>query len=251
VIRECGCSREAPPERHRKPTSTSPRPRRLLVDARPALRRGGRRAGGATALVKQVAFWSHRWVTDLEAVKSSAPPRPEAICRRLARRGAPLFGFLAYGVLYFFVVVNTAMLGALFLALILLERAGASAGSIGSSVLFSIVVAAAGLLSAWPFVRWARRRRRQWQDLVRDGTLLDGHVTAARRATFRGSPLTTGIVAVELAGSTRKLLISFGGHSDEFVVGATRPVLAHPAFRFAFGFPLADRAIAGRWRRSR
>jgi hypothetical protein len=188
-------------------------------------------------------------MTDLEAIRDAPIPRPEPLCRRYAGRMSPLLGFIGYGVLYFAAVVNTAVLGVLFGLGSLFPAPPAGQQQPG----WVVGILTAGMVIAflgawWPYVRWARNRRRAHRAVVREGALVEGRVTQARQVWFRGAPIVTGKVAFSVQGREHVVGTSFGGPVTGFVEGAQVPVLALPGARFAAVFPDGARLQVGKVR---
>lgn len=183
---------------------------------------------------------------DLTEVRTAPPPRPEVLCKRLARRLAPTAGFVAYGILYAVVVANTVMLGALLGSTYLLSEVlgcGPANGALAIAVFVSSLLATAA--SWFPFAWWARRKRSALRSLVRLGALLDAQVTHLTHVTFRGNPITSTRMDLPLESGPRSVVLRSAGRLEHLEVGATLPVLYHPDSRIFAAFPLG-KAVAGR-----
>lgn len=179
---------------------------------------------------------SDEQLSDLELVRSEAPPR-RAACARLVGRIDSLFGFIAYGVLWLFVAAMVSM-GVLFAGV-----AFAGHRPSGAYVTAVLVGWALSFVLAWvPFGLWVRRRRQRARALVRDGLLVDGTIDGVLRLMLRGAPFTRGTLAIE--GRAARGTFSVGGHHAELVEGATMPVLVAPGAAYGLVFAADGRVTA-------
>lgn len=186
-------------------------------------------------------------MTDFEKVQTTQTPRPDDLCWRLARRLAPAWGFAMYGVLYLVTVANAGAAAAGFCCGYLLSLVLHVKPWPDWAVALTLTIAALGFAVSWlPFRAWVRRRRGEFRELIRRGTLVDGQVVQALTLTLQGAPITRGKISFTEEGRAITVTTSFGAFLDSFVVGATQPVLYHPGARFAVAFPLAGRAAAAR-----
>jgi hypothetical protein len=174
-----------------------------------------------------------RGTTDLDLVRTEAPPRSDAVCRRLASRVDSVFGFIAYGVLWLFAAAMIAT-GVLFAGIALVGAHASKAAG------YAVLVAyAAAFVVAWvPFGAWVRRRRRAARLLVRDGVLAPAQIDGVLRLFLRGAPFSRVSLAIAPASGTRRGTFSVGGHPRELVEGATIDVLVAPGAAYALAFPV-------------
>jgi hypothetical protein len=185
-------------------------------------------------------------MAELVEFTESTLPRPEPFVRHYVRRIEPWYGFVIYGVLWWFVAFTAFAIGVLPGFLL--------AGALGiakTSLLAKVVGIGGGVLAfgaAWiPFVRWCKRRRARVAPLVRDGTLYDGRVfdrmsgsggQVAKRvaADFAMSQIGAKYyrVAFERAGMQHMLQVPAPSGTPS--PGTPLPVLFHPSSPYAFVF---------------
>jgi len=178
-------------------------------------------------------------MTDLEQLRNAPVPRPAAMCRRHARRIDSNFGFIAYGLLWFF-VANGLATAALFLGIWIV---GPKPGPVGFT--FVMTLWAGAFIGAWVmFGLWVRRRRGPATRLFRDGTVVDATVQTVRRLSMRGAPFTHATVVFRDATRERKAGVSMGGHPPELSEGRTVPLLYIPDYGYCAAFPVAGKLIA-------
>ncbi|HWB78341.1 MAG TPA: hypothetical protein VG755_25420 [Nannocystaceae bacterium] len=174
-------------------------------------------------------------MTDLELLQCTPVPRPSDLCRRYARKIDSIFGFIAYGLLWFFVSCLFATAG-LFLGIAIVGD--------GPSVVGMVFVAAmwiTGFVGAWVlFALWVRRRIGPARRLFRDGTFAEATVGSVHHLSMRGAPFTRAVLAV----GDRRIGLSMGGHPRELHEGATITVLVVPDYGYCATFPIAGRLIA-------
>lgn len=196
-------------------------------------------------------------MADLVDFETSSTPRPDAVCKHYVRRIEPIWGFVVYGVLWYFVAFVFFALGCA-PGFIL----GAIVGAKGATWV-TVVGLTGGVIAfvlAWiPYVRWARRKRARSMPLIRDGELVEGRVfdrmsgpgiqIAKRVATdFALSQIGAKYfrVALEHAGQQRMLTVpnpTFGGTSS---AGTELPVLFHPDCSYALVFDPRGKAYIAR-----
>lgn len=185
-------------------------------------------------------------MNELAEFRASGSMRPDALVRRVVRRASPVFGFVAYGILYAVAVVNTVVLVTLLGLIAVLRPMIEQPWPVWVEAIIATLVVAAFLVSWLPFAAWVRRRRREIVLLVRSGEPCDGRVVETRRFHVRGAPVTVATIELVIDGSRQRLTVSFGAHLDDFCEGSTQPVLFHPSSRFALAFPHDGRAVVAR-----
>lgn len=177
-------------------------------------------------------------MTDLDTLRETPVPRPAALCRRLARRIDSIWGFVAYGALWFFVACLFAT-AALFAGIALV---GPSPSGAAKVLVFGAWAGA--FIGAWVlFALWVRRRIGPAVRLFRDGTFVEGTVHAVRHLTIRGAPFCHATLHVRDGGTMRSAGLSLGGHPPQLAQGATIPVLMVPHYDYCAAFPIAGRIV--------
>jgi hypothetical protein len=182
---------------------------------------------------------------ELNAIQSQPTPRDPALARTLGRRFVPAWGFVAYGVLYAFLVGGPVGIMALLgLALAFGNKSGQPL-----SPAMLVAVPAGGLaafaLSWWRFARFVARRRREAERLFRDGQLVDGVVVRAWRVILRGTSVTRAVVRFTDERSTREATVSVAGEPAAVVPEARVALLACAGCRYVAVF-VDGRATAAR-----
>jgi hypothetical protein len=171
---------------------------------------------------------------ELELLRGSTPPRPDALCRRLSRRIDSIWGFIAYGALWFF-IANGIATAAMFAAIAMVDTPSSAAGRA-----FVLVMWAGAFIGAWVlFGWWVRRRLGPARRLFREGVLLDATVQAVQHLRIRGAPFTRATVGWPDGAA----VMSVGGHPAAIVQGANVPVLVVPGYGYCATFPIAGRIV--------
>jgi hypothetical protein len=161
---------------------------------------------------------------EYEALVRETVPRSEALSRELASRVDPAWGFVFYGILWFFVSWGPP---GIVLALGL-RVAGKSPA--GWFVMFVLVAWAISYIAMWwLFARWVRRRRAAARVLFRDGSFANATVVAVTRVSSRAGRAT-------LATPMHEVKLSVSGHPSTLSPGVTMPVLWVPHYRYCAAF---------------
>jgi hypothetical protein len=178
-------------------------------------------------------------MTELDELRAIPVPRPAALCRRFARRIDSIWGFIAYGILWFCCACGVATLGLLAGAMIV--------GHVPEPLGVAVVVLCwvGSFVGSWvPFVRWVRRRRSTAERLFREGTVLDARVEEVHHLWMRGAPFTrTFLRATDEVGAHR-IGLSVGGHPPLLREGVTMPVLLVRGYGYCAAFPSGGRLVA-------
>ncbi len=178
---------------------------------------------------------------DLATFKDTEAPRAAELCRKYSRRVDPWWGFVAYGILWFFgtfVAFGIGVIGGVSLG----RAAGGAKGSLPVTAL-GIALGVTAFVIAWiPFVRWAKRRRAKSLPLIRDGVIVEGrvfdpkaqsHVDRAKRLVGDYVVGQIGVkfyrVTIEHAGMARMVHIPAQSFGPPPAPGGSLPVLFHPA----------------------
>jgi hypothetical protein len=106
-------------------------------------------------------------VTDLERFQAG---RDDALIRKFSHRIEPTWGFIAYGVLWLCVSGLPAVVLPLGAALVM-KSLGFSNDGVVATVAIWILLVVGWAIGWWPFVWWARRKRRRAREVIRDGAL--------------------------------------------------------------------------------
>lgn len=174
-------------------------------------------------------------MTDLEHLQRTPVPRPAALCRRFARKLDSIFGFVAYGILWFCVSCLSATVG-LFLGIAIVGDPPSLAEKILVGGMW-----VAGFVGAWVlFALWVRRRIGPARRLFRDGTFAEATVESVRHMSMRGAPFTRATLTL----GDRRIGLSMGGHPRELHEGATITVLVVPDYGYCATFPIAGKLVA-------
>jgi hypothetical protein len=180
-------------------------------------------------------------MTDLESIRAAAVPRDRALCGRMAARIDPAWGFVAYGLLYFFVATAVSMAAFLWLLWTASSMGLPRAPWVATA---SLVVYTLLYVACWlPFAVWVSRRRGAARRLFRQGTLFEAVITRVDLIVVRGAPLTRASLAFDVSGVTRSAVASVGGHSPELVPGAKLPVLHVPDYGYCVAFAPSGVAV--------
>jgi hypothetical protein len=194
-------------------------------------------------------------VTDLERFQG---PRDGGLVERFVRQIEPTYGFVLYGVLYFF-VSSAGGLAGMFLALLIQSVLGLSPDSATVTIL-AIGFSLAGWIAAWlPFAWWVRGKRRRARELVRDGVLCDAFVATSSvdKAVQAGARVAMAMaggahgvhwerVELEHGGVTYTGLAPFSGRPAP---GAPVHVLVKPHYGYALAFAPDGQALVTKIRR--
>jgi hypothetical protein len=190
-----------------------------------------------------------RRVTELEQLSGTRDAR---LVQKLARRVEPTFGFVIYGVLYFFLSafggVAAGLVGGLLCA-----GLGFGKGSTAQDVIV-LVFSLAGWIASWiPFVRWARRKRDNARSLVREGVICDGVVATSKtdRAAQIALKLAMAAAGTGTAVRWERFVFEHRGHKYAGVApfdtspaqGAPCHVLFHPLAKYSLAFSPSGRAF--------
>lgn len=185
-------------------------------------------------------------MTELVRLREAPCPRDAKLCKLVAQRISPAWGFVAYGVLYFFFVPMLAFVGGLMGGMVALSSIVGKPLPPWAAV-FCIVLGVVGfVLGWWPFAVWVRRRRREGFRLGEQGVLTEGTVVVSFRGHVRGAPFTRATLAVEHDGKGYSVITSIGGHPTEFDKGRMVPVLLLPGSKYAAAFALSGRTTGAR-----
>ena len=177
-------------------------------------------------------------MTDLEALRAEAPPRSAALCRRFARRIDSIWGFIGYGLVWFFVSWGIATIALLLSVWIVGAQEARAAPA------FVIAAWTGALVGSWVlFGWWVRRRSGPAKRLFRDGVIVDATVRAVRHLRIRGAPFTHATLT--LADGTRERMVglSIGGHPAELAEGVAIAVLWMPDYGYCATFPFGGRMV--------
>ncbi len=187
-------------------------------------------------------------MTELERVRAQAVPRDEKLCRLLARRLSPTWGFVAYGILYLFFLPAWGALAGLVGSALLLEKFVESPAPSWLVVVILLSSAALFALGWWPFARWVRGRRGHGMRLAREGALVAATVTRSSFHRIRGAPFTRATLEAPLEGKTVVISTSVGGHLEELAQGQQVEVLVHPGLTYAGVFAQGGRMTGAKRR---
>lgn len=179
----------------------------------------------------------------LGELRAATVPRPEMLAHVMAKNIEPMSGFLIYGLVWFFVVTNTLMLGTIF-------GPEALSGRIPDVLVtaLTIVLTIAGQIAGWGvYLRWCRTKRAKARALISDGELIDGVVAKGGAATI--ATVTTAMAGIH-AGTWAKvelpdgrwMLCPFAGKAEP---GTTAPVLCKPGYKYALAFIGETPIVAG------
>ena len=187
-------------------------------------------------------------MTDLERVQG---PRDAAVVKLLSHRVEPTYGFVIYGVIYFFLSSFGAVAGGLIGGF--LGAAVAGKGSTMQDALVAVLTIAGWLASWIPFVRWARHKRDNARSLVREGVLCTGIVATSKTDRVAQVALKLAMSAAGSAPNVTWDRVVFEHRGKKYAGVApfeTRPeqgapchVLFHPLAKFSLAFSPAGRAF--------
>jgi hypothetical protein len=225
-------------------------PRRAARSARATTRR--RAPGGASSATVDGAPASDNYhaMTEpslLERLRASSPPRDAALCRTLAARLEPAWGFVAYGVLWLFVAAGVSvapLIGFIvILNAIMTEKARVTSSWVGPAGMVIMLFGFA--LAWWPFAWWARRRRRRAGALFRDGQFVDGTVESMSRIYLRGAEVTRARVALTVDGLAGHAILSIAGHPTVLGNDGVIPMIVLRGYRYCGAFAIAGALTPG------
>ncbi len=195
-------------------------------------------------------------MTELEGLRANVVPRPDEVCAAFARRIEPLGGFLAYGVLWLFVVTNTALLAGLFAGIGLGKLVDSEQVAAVSAAALAVILAGG---SVWLYIAWCRRKRRRAAAFIRDGVFVDGQIEdkatdraaqLAAKLAFAAAGQALGVtwyrVAFARDGARYHVLCPFARPPQ---AGDVAPVLFVPDYKYALGFETTGRAYVCRLHR--
>ena len=133
-------------------------------------------------------------MTDLEALQAEPTPRSDALCRPLARRIDSIWGFVAYGVLWFFVGNSLAGMVPLAAALALVKVTH-RAGPLPSWQLWVLAALWAVAVASvwWLFALWVKGRVAPARRLFREGVFVSATVESVHNLTLRLSCRGRGV----------------------------------------------------------
>lgn len=175
-------------------------------------------------------------MNDLELLRATPTPRPPEVCRRF--RLHPIWGFVLYGLLWFFVSCVFASAG-LFGAMALIGTEPSTAGKV-----IALGAWVGGFVLAWVlFAMWVRRRRAPEAELFRDGSFADARIDSVRRLWLRGVQMTQATLRLDTAGGSRTLRLAVGGHPAALREGLVVPVLWVPGHSYCAAFPLGSKLV--------
>jgi protein-S-isoprenylcysteine O-methyltransferase Ste14 len=178
----------------------------------------------------------------LHELRAAPVPRPAKLQRRVARRIDGISGFVAYGVLYLFVVANTLTLAVTLGGMVLINHTVPHDAppwfSVTVGIAFAAAVIAAFVASWLPFVWWMRRRQRPGRELARDGAFVDGRVVGWRRTS------RNAYVTIELAGGVHitNLMVPWLSEAG-FPEGTPVTALYAPGNRYALYFTPSGQGV--------
>lgn len=189
-------------------------------------------------------------MTDLERFQGA---RDDALVKTFSRRVEPTYGFVIYGVVWFFLSSFAGVAGGLLGGLICKGLGLTNESTANGVIVFALAIVA--WAAAWiPFVRWARRKRSNARSLVREGVLCDAKV--ATSTTDRAAQIAVRL-AMAAAGSApgvtwERVVFDYKGKPHAAVApfnsrpaqGAPCHVLFHPLAKYALAFSPEGRAFA-------
>ena len=198
-------------------------------------------------------------MADLADFKVVETPRPPEVCKRYVRRVEPLWGFVVYGVLWYFVAFVAFAIG--IIPGFAFGNAVGAKGALWVQILGFVGGGIAFVLAWIPYVRWAKRKRARTLPLIRDGVLLEGSVfnnmsgpglAAAGRVVTDFAVGQLGVkfyrVTVEHNGMPHMLHVPNPGFGERPAPGTTLPVLFHPGVAHALVFDQRGKANVARVR---
>jgi hypothetical protein len=100
-------------------------------------------------------------------------PREEAVCALFARRIEPALGFVAYGVIWFFVAGGLTAPVMLSSTWLLVQLTGPPPIPVWAVVLIMLSFVGTFLFSWWLFFRWVWRRRRRARQFFMEGVFAE------------------------------------------------------------------------------
>lgn len=160
------------------------------------------------------------------------------MCRRYSLRIDSIFGFVVYGLLWFFFACGLATL-ALFVGIWIV---GSNPGDFAKAVVLAAWLG--GFVGAWVlYALWVGRRLGRARELVRNGVIVDAIVSETHRTTPRGTPYTHTILVWSDATSEHRARISIGGHPQELDEGRSVPVMFVRDYAYCAAFPIGGKMV--------
>jgi hypothetical protein len=188
--------------------------------------------------------------SELDELRAAAIPRDEALCRRLAARLEPAWGFIVYAVLWFFVGGTLAFIPvvgfmvAVSATMTQPQREAASWVGVGFTAVLLLSELGVWLL----FARWARGRRRRAAGLFREGQFVEATVGSLNHVYLKGSQFTTARLSFTIDGKPASAVLSVGGHVTSIGSDGSVPVLVLPGYRYCATFALGGKMTPARFR---
>jgi hypothetical protein len=189
------------------------------------------------------------------AFVAAEAPRPDSMCAHYVRRIEPWYGFVVYGVLYYFAAFVCFAIGCIpGFAL------GAAVGQKGALWVLILGLAGGGaafVLAWWGFARWVKRKRARALPLVRDGALIEGRVfdrfsggagkVAVRVVTdYAVGQIGVKFYRVQLTGEHAMRMLHVPVHAGQASPGTAVTVLFHAECSHALVFDGAGKARVAR-----
>ncbi|PKN47372.1 MAG: hypothetical protein CVU59_03085 [Deltaproteobacteria bacterium HGW-Deltaproteobacteria-17] len=192
---------------------------------------------------------------NMDSLTSNPPPRDPAFCSVMTGHFAPWYGFLGFGVLWFFVAGAVTGVALLLEVLILSGVVSQKPFPAWIGWLLTLGALVTFLLAWWPFARFVRRHRGEARRLFRDGQVLAG--------TFEPPDLLSIGAVFNMSARTRgtRARVRFDvegiSHTAEFFssrpidVSPARPcsVLFEPGCPYVAVVPREGGFVPARWRR--
>jgi hypothetical protein len=175
-------------------------------------------------------------VSDLQAISSEAVPRSEPLCQRYAPIVEPTFGFAIYAALWFAVV---GVIAGVIVFKVLPVGPIADNVDLPESTIRPLALLGAIVASAWPFMAWARGKRKRARAFVRFAAIATGTVRP-------------GAAFVQNAGWRSQVDLEYGGvrfwvyafFVAQPAPGAQAYALVLPGARYALAFDEQGTATA-------
>jgi hypothetical protein len=168
----------------------------------------------------------------LERLQRAPAPRDDELCRALAARIEPAWGFVVYGVLWMWLGLSLAFGLAAAFVLVGIRIAGDAHTHAAVGPAYAVFGVAAALV-VWTFGRWVRGRRARARALFRDGQFVDGAIERVDHIWLRGSQITRVKIGAAVDGTRGHAIASAAGH---LAAGGTVPILVLPGYRYCATF---------------
>jgi len=192
---------------------------------------------------------------NMDSLTSNPPPRDPAFCSAMTGRFAPWYGFLGFGVLWFFVAGGVTGVALLLEVLILSGVVSQKPFPEWIGWLLMLGALVTFILAWWPFARFVRRHRGEARRLFRDGQVLPG--------TFEPPDLVSAGAVFNLSARTRgtraniRFVVQEAPHTAELFssrpldVSPTTPcsVLFEPGCPYVAVYPREGGFVPARWKR--